>query len=138
MHARETETTAFVPDHEFMLTQPDGQRRTFLVEIDRGTMPVALRSDLRSTSVMRKLLTYDAAWRADAQTRQWGLKTFKVVIVTEGKGRANTIVAAIKSLNGHCGSDLFWVVDHETLVASDILVAVWSDHRGAKQRVFDV
>ena len=135
-HAGETETIAVVPDHEFMLTQPDGRRRTFLVEIDRGTMPVALRADLRSTSVMRKLLTYDAAWRSDAHIRQWGIKTFKVLIVTEGKGRVNTILAAIKSLNGHRGSDLFWVVDRETLAAADILASVWTDHRGAKGAMF--
>jgi hypothetical protein len=73
--------------------------------------------------------------RADAHLRQWGIKTFKVLIVTEGMGLANTILAAIKSLNGHRGSDLFWVVDREALT-SDILAPVWTDHRGAKLAMF--
>jgi len=43
-----------VPDLVFGLQFPDGSRRCFMVEIDRGTMPV-VRSDFLQTSFERKM-----------------------------------------------------------------------------------
>jgi hypothetical protein len=40
---------ALVPDLVFGLLLPDGSRRCFMVEIDRGTMPIA-RSNFSQTS----------------------------------------------------------------------------------------
>lgn len=52
-----------VPDLAFGLRFADGSRRCFLVEIDRGTMPIA-RADLRHTSLERKMRVYLAAYAA--------------------------------------------------------------------------
>jgi hypothetical protein len=42
-----------VPDLVFGLLFPDGSRRCFVVEIDRGTMPIA-RHDIRQTSLSER------------------------------------------------------------------------------------
>src|SRR5262249_39970954 len=51
------------PDLAFGLRFADGSRRCFMVEIDRGTMPVA-RSDIRQTSFERKMRAYLTAHAA--------------------------------------------------------------------------
>jgi hypothetical protein len=45
--------TAAIPDLAFGLTLPDGSPHYFLVEIDRGTMPV-----IRSTVYHKKVLDF--------------------------------------------------------------------------------
>ena len=52
-----------VPDLVFGLLFADGSRRCFMVEIDRGTMPIA-RRDIRQTSLERKMRAYLAAHAA--------------------------------------------------------------------------
>jgi hypothetical protein len=48
---------SLVPDLVIGLMLPDGSRRYFMIEIDRGTMPVA-RSDMAQTSFERKMRAY--------------------------------------------------------------------------------
>ncbi len=48
------------PDYVFAVATPDRRFRTFLVECDRGTMPVE-RGNLIQTSLKRKFLTYASA-----------------------------------------------------------------------------
>jgi hypothetical protein len=56
--------TGIVPDFAFGLMLTDGSRRYFLVEIDRGTMPV-VRSDIfRQTSFKEKMRAYLTAHAA--------------------------------------------------------------------------
>jgi hypothetical protein len=47
-----------VPDFAFGLLLPDGSRRHFLVEIDRGTMPVVRSDAFRQTSFEEKMRRY--------------------------------------------------------------------------------
>ena len=54
------------PDYAFAIQYPDGRFRAYLVECDRGTMPVD-RASLMQTSLKRKFLAYAAAKRADLQ-----------------------------------------------------------------------
>ena len=58
--------TAIVPDIVFGLQLADGSRRNFMVEIDRGTMPVR-RSDPEQTSIERKMRVYLTAHTAKLQ-----------------------------------------------------------------------
>ena len=55
--------TGVDPDLVFGLELADGSRRNFMVEIDRGTMPVR-RSDPSRTSFEGKMRTYLAAHAA--------------------------------------------------------------------------
>jgi len=66
-----------VSDLVLGLKFPDGSRRCFMVEIDRGTMPVA-RGDIRQTSYERKMRAYLTAHAAKLHERHFGWKTFRV------------------------------------------------------------
>ena len=66
---------AIVPDLVFGLALADGSRRYFMVEIDRGTMPI-VRSDLMQTSFEQKMRAYLTAHAAKQHERQFGWKTF--------------------------------------------------------------
>ena len=64
-----------VPDLVFGLHFADGSRRYFMVEIDRGTMPV-VRTNMMQTSFERKMRAYLAAHAAKQHERHFGWKTF--------------------------------------------------------------
>src|SRR3954470_12690039 len=72
---------AIIPDIVFGLELADGIRRNFMVEIDRGTMPVR-RSDSEQTSVERKMRVYLAAHSAKQHRDRFGWANFRVLIVT--------------------------------------------------------
>jgi hypothetical protein len=81
-----------VPDKVFAVesAQPDGRvvRQHYLLEADRGTMPVT-RSNPRQTSIMRKLLTYTLLSRDSLP------QNCSVVILSGSASRLSSIVAAI-------------------------------------------
>jgi Replication-relaxation len=62
---------AVIPDIVFGLELADGSRRNFVVEIDRGTMPVR-RSDPDQTSIERKMRVYLAAHATKQHREQFG------------------------------------------------------------------
>ena len=99
-----------VPDFAFGLTLADGSRRNFLVEIDRGTMPV-VRSDIhRQTSFEEKMRAYLTAHAAKQHERQFGWKTFRVLTVTTDDRRARTMMEALRRLHvpqPRCSAVLF-------------------------------
>jgi hypothetical protein len=64
-----------------------------------GTMPV-VRSDLKQTSFMRKLMTYYAGWKAQEHTRLYG-----------------------------CGSRIFLFNDAGALLGADVLACPWWNGR---------
>jgi hypothetical protein len=70
-----------VPDLVLGLRFKDGSRRCFMVEIDRGTMPIT-RSNLMQTSFERKMRAYLRAYAARQHERHFGWKSFRVLTVT--------------------------------------------------------
>jgi hypothetical protein len=64
--------TGLVPDLVFGLKLPDGSRRHFMVEIDRGTMPMVRSDILRQTSFEEKMRAYLTAHAAKQHERQFG------------------------------------------------------------------
>src|SRR5260370_5753178 len=75
-----------VPDVVFGLELSDGSRRHFMVEIDRGTMPIS-RADFTQTSFEKKMRAYLTAHAATQHERQFGWKTFRVLTVTTDRQR---------------------------------------------------
>ena len=67
-----------VPDLVFGLQFADGSRHSFIVEIDRGTMPIA-RSDFLQTSFERKMRAYLTAHAGKQHEKHFGWKTFRVL-----------------------------------------------------------
>ena len=118
-----------VPDFAFALVYADGSRRCFVVEADRGTMPVE-RETLKQTSILKKLLAYETGRKQRLHEKQFGWKNFRVLLVTNTAERAANIRAAILRYPVLKGSPLFLVSDVAALAAGNILTQVWQDAHG--------
>jgi hypothetical protein len=70
-HRGQMREIGVVPDLVFGLERATGERRNFMVEIDRGTMPVS-RSDPDQTSIARKMRVYLAAHASKQHQRSFG------------------------------------------------------------------
>jgi len=126
-----------VPDLVFGLTLADGARRHFMVEIDRGTMPV-VRSDIfRQTSFEEKMRAYLTAHAAKQHERQFGWKTFRVLTITTDDRRARTMAEALRSLRvpRSPGAPLFHFATRDELREGDPLALAWRDGNGREVRL---
>jgi Replication-relaxation len=124
------ETTA-VPDLVFGLQLAAERRRNFMVEIDRGTMPVT-RSDFEQTSVARKMRVYLAAHATRQHERQFGWKNFRVLVVTTDALRVRTMIEALTRLRvpRSAGASLFLFATFTGLAEADPFAHTWSDGTG--------
>ena len=73
--------TTLEPDWPFTLTTREPRRAHYLTEIDTGQMPV-VRANLHQSSILKKLLGYDAIVKMKQHTKQLGWPTFRVPILT--------------------------------------------------------
>ena len=79
-----------ISDFVFGFRLGDGSNRKFMVEIDRGTMPV-VRSNFEQTSFERKMRAYLTAHAAKQHERYFGWKTFRVLTVTTDERRLQSV-----------------------------------------------
>jgi Replication-relaxation len=134
---RDTEREiAVIPDFAFGLGFADGSRRCFLVEIDRGTMPVS-RSDLRQTSFQRKMHTYLTAYAEKQHETRFGWKTFRVLTVTTDDQRMRSMQDALHQLQvpNSPGAALFLFVTGDAIRATNPLAHSWCDGNGNAVRL---
>ena len=103
------------------------QRAYFLLEADRGTMPVA-RKGLEQTSFRRKLLGYRETWRQGLHRKHLGIPNFRVLTVTTSEERVRNLVAACRSLGS--GRGLFLFAKQGALAPEEILNHDWVKGRG--------
>lgn len=117
-----------VPDFVFGLKARDGAIRSFMVEIDRGTMPV-VRSDFEQTSFERKMRAYLTAHAAKQHERQFGWKTFRVLTITTDEYRRQSMIDALRRLHvAHSpGAPLFLFATRDELRGIDPLALPWRD-----------
>jgi hypothetical protein len=87
-----------IPDLVFGLAFSDGSRRFFMVEVDRGTMPI-VRRDITQTSFERKMRAYLAAQAAGVHGRHFGWKAFRVLVVTTDRHRLRSMTEALHRLH---------------------------------------
>jgi DNA-binding Lrp family transcriptional regulator len=122
---------AVVPDLAFGLGFPDGSRKCFMVEIDRGTMPV-VRSDITQTSFERKMHAYLTACAAKQHEKQFGWKAFRVLTVTTDETRERSMMDALAKIRvPHSpGPSLFFFLTRGELRNFDPLVQFWNDGAG--------
>ena len=111
------------PDYAFSLHIKRAKRKAFfLVEIDRGTMPVE-RFDLKQTSILRKLLAYQTLWKSNVHNSHFGWRNFRVLFVTTSAERAENMIT---SMNAHAltkGTPLFLFTDKSALYEKGGLLA---------------
>jgi Replication-relaxation len=117
-----------IPDLAFGLRFADGSRRCFMVEIDRGTMPI-VRAKLTETSFERKMRAYLGAHAAGQHETQFGWKTFRVLTVTTDGNRMNSMIDALRTLHvpNSPGASLFFFATRDQLRATDPLAHTWRD-----------
>jgi Replication-relaxation len=119
---------AVIPDIVFGLELANGSRRNFMVEIDRGTMPVR-RSDPEQTSIERKMRVYLAAHTAKQYREQFGWANFRVLIVTTDRHRISSMIDAVRRLRvlRGVGPALFLFSTFDNLRNTDLLACEWLD-----------
>jgi len=125
-----------VPDGLFGLAFPDETAAYFLLEADRGTIPIT-RSAGDHRSFRRKLKTYYDGWRAQRHLEQFGVKQMRVLTVTTSRERVRNMVSAVHSITEGRGSNFFLFVDRATLAASDPLSVEWTSGKGESVRLGD-
>jgi hypothetical protein len=125
-----------VPDFVFGLELKDGSKRCFMVEIDRGTMPV-VRADFEQTSFERKMRAYLTAHAGKHHERHFGWKTFRVLTVTTDQHRTRSMREALGQLRipHSIGAPLFYFTTREELRGRDPLAHVWCDGNGRAVRL---
>jgi DNA-binding Lrp family transcriptional regulator len=130
-HKGKLEEFGLVPDFLFGLRFPDGSRRCFMVEIDRGTMPVT-RSDFSQTSFALKMRAYLAAHAAGQHQHSYGWKAFRVLTITTDQNRIASMAEALRQMPTPRGpgASLFLFATRDTLKASDPLNHGWRDGNG--------
>ena len=123
------------PDYAFSLGFPQlGRRANFLVEIDRGTMPVE-RLDLKASSILRKVLAYQAIWNSRLHTTKLGWQNFRVLMLTTSPERAEGMRDCVARHAGRRNSPLFWFSDRGTLARTGDLTRGWTDGDGAAKSI---
>lgn len=121
------------PDYAFALYLPQMKKRAhFLVEIDRGTMPV-LRRDLKQSSILRKLLAYQSMWKMKRHTAHFGWQNFRVLFVTTNAERVENMIEATNTNSQTKGSPLFLFADKLELNENNLLLDKWNNLNGISQ-----
>lgn len=124
------------PDLVFGLLFPDGSRRCFMVEIDRGTMPVT-RAGMTQSSFERKMRGYLSAHASGRHTEQLGWKTFRVLVVTTDQQRTRSMLKALREqpTPPGPGPSLFLFALRSELRSSNPLSHNWADASGRTMRL---
>jgi hypothetical protein len=125
-HHGSIQEIGLLPDYVFALILPDGRRRPFLVEIDRGTMPVA-RTTLDQSSMLRKFLAYEGGRKQAVHTSRFGWKNFRVLVSSASAERLDTMPAVITRAPELKSSPLFLFAEHRAVSAANILDLAWRD-----------
>ena len=127
-HRGKSEEFGLVPDFLFGLRFPDGSRRCFMVEIDRGTMPVS-RSDFSQTSFALKMRAYLAAHAAGQHQHSYGWKAFRVLTITTDQNRIASMADALSKMPSPRGpgASLFLFATREIFNADNPLNYEWRD-----------
>ena len=135
------ETFSVVPDGLFGLSFADETTAFFLLEVDRGTIPIA-RTDRQGTNAWRKsiaykLATYWEGWKARQHATQFGVKQMRVALVTKSRERVQHMLDVVYELTEGKGTGFFLFVDRETLAGSDPLAVEWVNGRGERVKFGD-
>jgi DNA-binding Lrp family transcriptional regulator len=120
-----------IPDFVFGLRFQDGSRRCFMVEIDRGTMPI-VRTNFQQTSFEKKMRAYLTAQAAKEHERHFAWKAFRVVTVTTDEQRMRSMIDALRAIHvPHAlGPGLFFFATRAGIQATDPLTLDWTDGNG--------
>lgn len=98
---------AVIPDALFGLRFNDEEENYFMLEIDRGEMPVERYQDLYRTYYAKKMLTYYEASRQQRHVHDLGVNAVRVATVTTTPERVEQMLDALKRITDGRGSSMF-------------------------------
>jgi Replication-relaxation len=135
------ETFSVVPDGLFGLLFPDETVAYFVLEVDRGTIPL-MRTDVAGTpawrkSIAYKLSTYWEGWKAQQHVAQFGVKQVRVAMVTNSAERMRNMLSVVDEMTDGKGTGFFVFIDRDTLAASDPLSVEWTTGKGEQVKLED-
>jgi DNA-binding transcriptional ArsR family regulator len=128
---------AVMPDALFGLRFNDEEESYFMLEIDRGEMPVERYRNLNRTYFAKKMLTYYEANRQERHVHDLGIGNFRVATVTTTPERVDKMQAALRSITDGRGSSMFLFADETRLAASNPLDVEWVSGKGEFVRLTD-
>lgn len=130
-----------VPDGLFGLRFADDSASYFMLEVDRGTIPIT-RSDVKGSAAWQKSITYKLAtywegWKAGRHVEQFGLKQMRVLMLTSSEERMDNMLAVVDELTQGRGSAFFLFGYAAQLRESDPLTVAWTSGRRQPVRLTD-
>jgi hypothetical protein len=128
--------SSVIPDGLFGLHFEDDTASYFLVEIDRGSMPVT-RSRFDRTSYLRKLSVYWNAWKQARHREHFGVKQMRVLTLTDSETRIEHMLQAVDQLTEGKGSNFFLFGTFAEVSRSGPLEMSWRSGRRAAVRLSD-
>ena len=128
---------AVVPDALFGLRSSDGEESYFMVEVDRGEMPIERYKNTYRTYFSKKMMTYYEANRQQRHVHDLGIENFRVLTVTTDKARVERMLEALDPITGGKGSNIFLFVDRATLADSNPLAVDWVSGKRQSVRITD-
>jgi hypothetical protein len=126
---------AVIPDALFGLQMDGSAECYFMLEIDRGEMPVERYKNLNGTYFAKKMLTYYEANRQRRHVHDLGIGNFRVLTVTTTAQRIERMLAALKAITDGKGSSMFLFADEATLGANNPLDIGWMSGKGERDRL---
>lgn len=140
-------SAAVIADDVFALVFDDETASYFLVEIDRGSMPVRRHGESAEelvggkrrlrTYYKQKLATYYHGWRQRRHVEQFGIEQLRVLTVTTSRQRIETMLDALREVTNGKGSELFLFIEEEELRLKNVLDAGWVSGKGNTVRLTD-
>jgi hypothetical protein len=137
------EVWSVIPDGLFGLLFSDDTAAYFLLEVDRGTIPLT-RTDVEGTpawhkNIAYKFATYYEGWKAGRHLAHYGerVKAFRVLTVTRSMRRVEHMLNVLREVTDGRGQNMFLFVDRETLSVSNPLSVEWTTGRGNTARLTD-
>lgn len=128
---------AVVPDALFGLRFNDAKESYFMLEIDRGEMPVERYKNTQRTYFSKKMLTYYEANRQQRHVHDIGIENFRVLTVTTTPQRVEKMLEALETVTGGKGSNMFLFIDQTTLAGGNPLFVKWVSGKGQSVQLTD-
>jgi len=119
-----------IPDAAFSIDSGDERPTFFLIEVDRGTMPVKRTNPMQS-SFTQKVEAYRTTRTEGHLWKRWNIPGFRVLVVAESPTRRRSLQAATAQCFRRGSSNMFlFAVATELIGASDPIRDVWQDCAG--------
>ena len=126
-----------IPDALFGLGFGNEKESYFMLEIDRGEMPIERFKNMHRTYFAKKMLTYYEANRQQRHVYDLGIENFRVLTVTTDRARIEKMLEALSTITDGKGSNIFLFADQTALSASNPLDVEWVSGKGGLVRLAD-